>query len=61
MSKINIKPKAGIIVRKPDGSILSPKGEVIKRTAYWVRRINDGDVEVVKIKDAAVNAVKENK
>lgn len=61
MSKVNVTPKAGIIVRKPDGSILSPKGEVIKRNAYWVRRINDGDVVIIKSDEKSTDAAKEKK
>lgn len=49
---INLKPaKTNVPVRKPDGSYLAVEGEAVLRNAYWVRRLNDGDV--VKFKPAA--------
>lgn len=48
IKKIAIKPKSGKVkVRKPDGQWLSQNGETVKRTAYWLRRIKDGDVIVL--------------
>lgn len=45
---IKIKPaKDGVNVPKPDGTKLNPKGETVKRSAYWVRRLSDGDVALV--------------
>lgn len=43
---MNIKPKAGIIVRHPHNRrILKAEGEVVSENInYWNRRINDGDV-----------------
>ncbi len=50
-----MKPaKAGVKVRKEDGTHLAEKGEKVKRTAFWVRRIKDGDViDVEAAKQAA--------
>lgn len=46
---ITIKPaKSGVNVRKPDGSKLKADGESVTKNAFWVRRLNDGDVELVK-------------
>lgn len=48
MATIKVKPnpdKKGVKVRKPDtGKYLDAKGETVKKTAFWVRRIKDGDV-----------------
>lgn len=52
MTLITVKPKAGLTVRKPDSSKLSADGEQVKRNAYWLRRINDGDVTVVQTNSA---------
>ncbi|SIO94792.1 DUF2635 domain-containing protein [Vibrio spartinae] len=41
---IFIKPRDGLTVRKPDGTFLNVAGETVRRNAYWVRRLNDGDV-----------------
>ncbi|MBV7315449.1 DUF2635 domain-containing protein [Shewanella sp. NIFS-20-20] len=49
---INLKPaKPNVPVRKPDGGYLATDGEAVKRSSYWVRRINDGDV--IQFKAAA--------
>ncbi|WP_153448478.1 DUF2635 domain-containing protein [Vibrio algicola] len=43
--KIYVKPnKANVKVRKPDGKYLAEQGEEVTKSAFWVRRINDGDV-----------------
>lgn len=49
---ITIKPaNPAVNVRKQDGPFLAEDGEPVTRTAYWVRRLNDGDV--VEVKDQA--------
>lgn len=49
---ITVKPKKeDVLVRKPDGTHLNKKGEKVKRTAFWVRRINDGDVIRVEVEE----------
>ena len=57
---IKIKPaKDGVNVPKPDGSKLSADGETVKRSAFWVRRLSDGDVvlvETAKTKSVAAKA-----
>ena len=55
---ISIKPaKADVQVPKPDGSKLKAEGEIVKRSAYWVRRLNDGDVVLVESKQSAASTV----
>ena len=49
MKTVILKPKKkGLKVRKPDGSHLEPEGEKVSYNAYWVRRINEGDVVQLK-------------
>lgn len=56
---ITIKPaKAGVNVLKPDGKHLSNDGETVKRSAFWVRRLSDGDVAIVKPIAAVKTAAK---
>lgn len=52
MQMINLKPaKADILVRLEDGSgFLSPEGQEVPHTAYWRRRIQDGDVVQITVK-----------
>ncbi|MCW4628281.1 MULTISPECIES: DUF2635 domain-containing protein [Marinomonas] len=46
---ITIKPaKAGVNVLKPDGTHLANDGETVKRSAFWVRRLSDGDIAIVQ-------------
>ncbi len=48
MNVVTLKPKPGVKVRLPDGSgHLNEAGEVMLMSAYWRRRIKDGDVEIV--------------
>lgn len=56
---ITIKPaKAGVNVLKPDGTHLANNGETVKRSAFWVRRLSDKDVEIVKPANVAKAAAK---
>lgn len=56
--KILVKPKSeSIQVRKPDGKPLAKTGEQVTRTAFWIRRIKDGDVVTVKSITPATKAV----
>ena len=50
MHKIVIlKPRKGLKVPRPlSQSYLPEKGAELPLTSYWVRRIQDGDVEVIK-------------
>lgn len=49
MSKRTIKPaQEGLIVRRPDNARpLAAKGEEVEWSAFWQRRLNEGDVVVV--------------
>lgn len=44
---ITIKPRAGLSVLKPNGKHLATTGETVQRTSYWVRRLREGDVELI--------------
>jgi hypothetical protein len=44
MNTLNILPQAGLTIRHPDGSYLKADGETVPRSAYWLRRLHDGDV-----------------
>lgn len=45
MKKIFIKPASGRVVPHPErGGFLAEQGEEVTLTAYWQRRVNDGDV-----------------
>lgn len=48
MKQMTLKPRKGVLVRKPDGLHLAEKGEVVPRNAYWLRRLREGDVIEVK-------------
>lgn len=44
-----IKPKEGLKVRNPEtGKHLNKDGEIVKNSSYWLRRLNDQDVILVK-------------
>ncbi len=46
MKTKNLKPKGDVRVRKPDGTYLATEGEGLLLSAYWLRRIAEGDVAV---------------
>ena len=47
MTKKMIKPsRAGLLVRKADGSHLAADGETLPVNAYWLRREKEGDVNI---------------
>lgn len=49
ITTLTIKPKfSGLLVRMPNGERLQEEGETVPRTAYWLRRLKDGDVLEVK-------------
>lgn len=47
---IRITPKSGLIIRDPehqDRRVLPREGIVVRRlNPFWLRRLNDGDIEV---------------
>lgn len=51
--QVKATPIKGARVRKPDGSILRAEGESVERSAFWLRRENDGDVALEAIPAAA--------
>ncbi|CAM3282831.1 DUF2635 domain-containing protein [Xenorhabdus nematophila] len=52
MTELHLKPVNGLIVRDPDTyQPLPDDGEAKPCTAYWLRRLKDGDVkEIVPLK-----------
>ena len=49
MTKKMIKPsRAGLLVRKADGSPLAADGETLPVNAYWLRREKEGDVNITE-------------
>ena len=49
MNRVILKPKPGILVRDPKTRLhLKAAGENKVLTTFWRRRINDGDVEIIK-------------
>lgn len=49
MEKVFATPKEGVLVRHENGKALAPTGEPVDRSAYWLRRERDGDVELGEI------------
>ncbi|CSD54383.1 Protein of uncharacterised function (DUF2635) [Vibrio cholerae] len=48
-NQIKVKPaKASVPVRKENGEFLKQEGETVTRSAFWVRRLKDGDVVQVE-------------
>ena len=51
MTEFFIKPISGVTVRDPETlEPLSESGEKKPQNGYWLRRLNDGDIEVVEQK-----------
>ena len=49
MTEFFIKPVSGVTVRDPETlEPLSESGEKKPQNGYWLRRLNDGDIEVVE-------------
>lgn len=48
---MNVKPVSGRQVPDPEkGGFLPPEGREVEATAYWLRRLADGDVTEVEVK-----------
>lgn len=48
---MHVKPVSGRQVPDPDkGGFLPPEGREVEATAYWLRRLTDGDVTEVEVK-----------
>ena len=51
MTEFFIKPVSGVTVRDPETlEPLSESGGEKPQNGYWLRRLNDGDIEVVEQK-----------
>jgi hypothetical protein len=48
-----IKPKAGLSLRKENGQPLAAEGETVVVTSYWLRRLQDGDIEEIAAPEPA--------
>ncbi len=49
MERVFVKPKEGLLVRdEKTKQILPIEGKIVEMSTYWVRRLKDGDVELVK-------------
>jgi len=49
MRKEHLKPVSGLIVRDPrNAEPLPAKGKTVDMTSYWLRRLKEGSVEIVK-------------
>ncbi|MFQ1018668.1 DUF2635 domain-containing protein [Gilliamella sp. CG13] len=49
MTEFFIKPVSGVTVRDPETlDPLAESGELKPKNSYWLRRLNDGDIEVVE-------------
>lgn len=49
MTKFFIKPVSSVTVRDPETlEPLAESGELKSKNSYWLRRLNDGDIEVVE-------------
>lgn len=47
-----VRPKIGLTVPMPDGTILPPEGATVPRDTYWLRRLRDGSVtQIPTLKD----------
>jgi len=44
---VKLKPANGLTLRKENGQFLAEGGETVIASSYWLRRLNDGDVEEV--------------
>ncbi|SOD42330.1 Protein of unknown function [Nitrosovibrio sp. Nv4] len=43
-----IKPAPGLLVRMPNGNVLPAEGAEVEMNSYWLRRLEDGDIDVVR-------------
>ena len=63
---VTVKPTQGSYLRKPNGQVLSPDGETVTATSYWLRRLDDGDIievdaqqpQAVAVQKAAAESTK---
>ena len=49
LETMRVKPKGGLLVRNPiDRKPIPKEGIEVPRNAYWVRRLNFGEVELIE-------------
>lgn len=52
METMFVKPKAGLVLRRPDsGAVLSAEGARVPKNSFWMRRLADGDVVESEVKE----------
>lgn len=56
---VELMPAAGARVRKPNGALLALDGEPVPLSAYWRRRLRDGDV--VRVEETPRSRMKGSK
>lgn len=61
MSQKTIKPATGRRVRQPDGTLLPESGQPVVWSAFWERRLRDGDIIEVTGKPVAANKISQEK
>lgn len=45
--RIFIKPLRAVVRNPITGEILPSKGKLVNKNSYWIRRIKDGDIEII--------------
>jgi hypothetical protein len=45
---VTIKPTYRVLILKDDGTPLDFDGETVIATSYWLRRLNNGDIQEIK-------------
>lgn len=50
---VTLKAVLNLKIRKEDGQYLAADGETVIATSYWLRRLDNGDVEEIVAAEAA--------
>lgn len=50
---VTLKAVLNLKIRKEDGQYLATEGETVIATSYWLRRLDNGDVEEIVAAEAA--------
>lgn len=58
---VRLKATNGLKIRKEDGAHLADDGETVIATSYWLRRLENGDVEEVAADASATLSNRKNK
>lgn len=49
MEKTFIRPAQGLRIRMPNGNILPTEGAEVELNSYWLRRLEEGDVDLAPL------------